>query len=250
MSGFEHLLRTKDGGKERFAWKLAVRILAGPLRGMRWTPASRGKLLRVLLGSYEREQTALFARYVLPGSTVFDIGAHVGYYTLLGARLVRGEGRVLAFEPDPRNAHFLRRHVALNRLENVVFCEAAVGDFHGTANFAQGTGSGTGHLSDSGDLRVPIRRLDDVVRERGVWPTHLKIDVEGAELQVLRGSGDVLTCARPMIFLSTHSPPLRDECCRFLAELGYQFRPILPCDGSPDVLCIPEKPLNPPIRTH
>ncbi len=207
-------------------WHAArVPVLFGPTRGQYWLPFSRGKLLRLLLGSYEADQTELMRKQLRPGSVLFDVGAAVGYYTVLASPLVGREGRVVSFEPDVRNAAYLRKHIAINRLTNVEVHQTAIGDRSGQAHFACGTGTGTGHLADSGAATVSICKLDDIVR-RTRMPTHIKIDVEGAELQVLEGARNILTSARPTLFLSTHSPTLHEACCRYLSELGYSIQPI------------------------
>ena len=98
---------------------MKLRILRGSLRGKQWLAESGGKVLRVLGGTYEPEQTRAFEELVKPGDTVLDVGAHVGYYTLLSSVLVGASGRVFAFEPNPRNYHYLDQHVYLNRCRNV-----------------------------------------------------------------------------------------------------------------------------------
>jgi len=200
-----------------------VPILRGSLRGYRWLPASGGKLLRVLLGTYERRQSKLFAQLVGEGDVVLDVGAAAGYYTLLGAKRVGPSGRVLAFEADRKNVAYLREHAAVNRLKTVSIFETAVGDESGTARFAPGRGTGTGRLARNGARRVSLCRLDDVFTREGVTPTHVKIDVEGAELAVLRGATQILRLVRPILFLSTHGPQHNAACCRLLHSLKYQL---------------------------
>src|SRR5689334_14548427 len=102
--------------------------MAHALRGYWWLPTSGGKVLRILGGTYEPEQTGHFIHFVRPGSTVLDIGAHVGYYTLLASMLAGDAGYVWAFEPEPHNAEFLRQHLAVNNCRNVHVEEAAVSD--------------------------------------------------------------------------------------------------------------------------
>jgi FkbM family methyltransferase len=213
-------------------------ILAGPLRGRWWLPQSRGKILRILCGTYEPEQTRLFRDYIPAGATVFDVGAHVGYYTLLSSVLAGNNGRVWAFEPNPANHGFLRRHVALNHCDNVSIENAAVSDRSGTASFAFGTGSGTGHLAADGALQVRTLRLDDFCREHDVRPGFVKIDVEGAEMAVLRGAEDVVR-SRPVIFLSTHGPGIHRECIDWLRERGYSLKPVdaSELDAASEILC-------------
>ncbi len=202
-------------------------ILVGPLRGKRWLPASGGKVLRVLLGSYEREQTALFRQYLNPGDVVFDVGAANGYYTLLASQLVGRRGHVVSFEPNPKNAKFLRNHVDVNRATNVTVHQAAVGAKAGAQRFAFGTGTGTGKLADDGQLEVRVLRLDDIVSAEWLRPAHLKIDVEGGELGVLEGACETLEVFRPSIFLSTHGTAIHKECCDWLRNLGYKLDPII-----------------------
>jgi FkbM family methyltransferase len=216
--------------------------MARPLRGYWWLPSSRGKVLRILRGAYEPEQTAHFVRWVRPGSTVIDIGAHVGYYTLLASILAGDKGSVWAFEPEPTNAAFLRRHMWLNHCSNVHVEELAVSDASGSARFGLGKGSGTGHLDHNGNINVKTVRLADFCALRGITPTALKIDVEGAEAAVLEGARELIETARPVIFLSTHGPQVHRQCLDWLRAAGYSVKPILGGDveDTPEILCLPD----------
>ncbi|HEX8361339.1 MAG TPA: FkbM family methyltransferase [Longimicrobium sp.] len=216
-------------------------IVGGRLRGRWWLPASRGKILRILGGSYEPEQTRLFERHVRPGDTVLDVGAHVGYYTVLSAVLAGQRGAVWAFEPNPTNARFLRRHAEINGLRQVTVTEAAVSDANGTARFGFGRGSGTGHLAAEGDVEVRTVRLDDFCAEHGIAPAAIKIDVEGAEGAVLNGAREVLAKHRPIIFLSTHGAEVHQACLAFMKEAGYACAPVLGDDvrTTTELFCTP-----------
>lgn len=216
-------------------------IVRGPLRGARWLPASRGKILRVLLGTYEPEQTALFGSHVSPGGTLLDVGAHVGFYTILGSRLVGEEGAVWAFEPDPTNARYLREHVRVNGADNVRVEEAAVAAEEGSARFGGGSGSGTGRLTGSGELAVRTVALDPFCERHGISPTAMKVDVEGAEAGVIEGGERTLRRARPVIFLSTHGPEAHSRSVALLRDLGYALSPILggSVDSSSEILALP-----------
>ena len=216
-------------------------IVRGPLRGTWWLPASRGKILRVLLGSYEPEQTALFLRHVGPGGVLLDVGAHVGFYTMLGSRLVGPSGEVWAFEPDPTNVRYLREHVLVNRAGNVHVEQTAVADTEGAARFGGGSGSGTGRLTGGGYLEVQTVTLDAFCDRERITPTAMKIDVEGAEVGVLEGGASMLERARPVIFLSTHGPDVHGRSLALLRELGYDLAPILggALENSSEVLALP-----------
>ncbi|MGH7474752.1 MAG: FkbM family methyltransferase [Longimicrobiales bacterium] len=217
-------------------------ILAGPLRGCWWLPSSGGKVLRVLLGTYERAQTEAFERLVEHGQVVFDLGAHVGYYSILAARRVGPTGTVIAFEPDPRNVRSLRRHARLNRAQRLRIVEAAVGDHEGPAGFAAGTGTGTGHVvgavgSNGSTRAVQLTTIDHHVARAGLVPDLIKIDVEGAEAAVLRGGRRTLQSARPRLLLSTHGMVVRRECLELLDSLRYAATPM--DQAGHELLCVP-----------
>lgn len=214
-------------------------IVAGPLRGWWWLPSGGGKVLRVLGGTYERGQTELFRRQVRPGHVVLDLGAHIGYYTLLASRLAGDRGRVFAFEPDPANAWYLRQHVRINRCANVEVVELAAYDRSGRVAFTGGTGTGTGHVADAGVLEVPAVRVDEFVAERGIAPDIVKVDVEGAERRVLDGALEMIRRDRPLIFLSTHGDEQEASCRSLLETVGYRIEP-LP-GATSDLLCTPEE---------
>lgn len=223
-------------------------IAAGALRGRWWLPAGGGKVWRVLGGSYERAQTELFRAHVRDGDLVLDLGAHVGYYTLLASVLVGPRGRVFAFEPHPRNARYLRRHVHVNGCRNVEVLECAAYDRSGRVGFRFGVGSGTGRVAESGAVEVPAVRLDEFVAERGIVPDVVKIDVEGGERPVLDGAREMLGRDRPLVFLSTHGPEQAASCTVLLAKLGYRTEP-LPGPGTRgDLLCLPAERIAPAAR--
>jgi FkbM family methyltransferase len=205
---------------------MVVRIVQGRLKGKKWI--ARSSVNGYWLGSYEWQKQMLFVNMVRPGSVVFDIGAHVGYYTLLAAELVGKSGQVFAFEPAPRNLGYLRKHVQLNHCQNVRILPVAVGAESGAGFFEEGGDSSTGHLSSGAvGLSIPVVALDDLIARHEIpYPDYLKIDVEGAELQVLFGAVSILQARQPTIFLATHSMDLHQRCCELLGKLGYQLRPI------------------------
>jgi FkbM family methyltransferase len=201
-------------------------IVSGSLRGLRWHLASRGQPGRILTGSYEIPQTEIFTRIVAPGATVLDLGAHAGYYTLLSARLVGVNGSVWGFEPNPRNFRDLQRNVRINGLANVRLEQVAVSDSEGLHAFDAGSGSGTGSLSTAGAIEVRTVTLDSFCEQRGILPSVIKIDVEGAELRVLNGARALLLAERPSIMLSTHGEEVHLACVEWLRDAGYSLSAI------------------------
>ena len=199
-----------------------VPILQGPIRGKRWITGSG--IDRLWLGSYEPAKMWLASTWVNSGDVVFDIGANVGIYTLLFSDRVGSSGRVIAFEPSPRNIRYLRRHVDLNRAENILVVEAAVSRGVGIVRFDTAETAATGHLSVQGSLDVVTTTIDHFAESTGLVPSHMKIDVEGAEADVIQGAVETPKRYRPRILLATHSQILKQTCIGLLEANGYDVQ--------------------------
>jgi len=158
---------------------------------------------------------------------VFDIGAHAGFYTLLFSHLVGLSGKVLAFEPLPRNLAYLHKHLRLNGIRNVQVLEVAVSDKVGISPFAEGENSYTGALAQTGAMRVQSVSLDDLYARGSLpLPNFIKIDVEGAEDLVLTGASLLIARARPTIFLATSGCEVDARCVQILAAMQYRLESI------------------------
>jgi FkbM family methyltransferase len=219
---------------------MVMPILQGKLRGYRWVVGSSTH--GCWLGSYEHAKRRLFEQIVKPGDVVYDVGANVGFYSLLASELVSTSGRVFAFEPVPRNIDLLKRHIQINKRENVCIIECVVGDSIGTARFVLGDDYSTGSIASSGSLLVQTLTLDSLVNQETILPPNVvKIDVEGAELEVLTGAQGILEHRRCSIFLSTHGQDIHQECCKRLQMFGYRLRPItdIPLANSDEILATP-----------
>ena len=148
---------------------------------------------RLRSGTYEPDVTNVLHSIVMPGMTMVDVGANIGYYTLLGSRLVGDQGRVYAFEPDAEAYRYLEMNVKRGRVGNVTAVQAAVSDRTGSRAFVSNELE-RGFLSvalDSAPARtVTAVTLDDYFEDQG-WPAVdvIKLDVEGAERSVLAGMG-------------------------------------------------------------
>lgn len=204
---------------------MVLPILQGRLRGKKWIVGSSNH--GCWLGSYEYEKRLFFEKTVAASSVVFDIGAHVGFYTLLAAVLVGEKGRVFAFEPVPHNLVYLREHLRMNRITNVIIIEAAVSDHSGMVRFNEGAGSSMGYIASQANMQVRAVSLDDLMAS-GEFPapTQIKNDVEGSEVQVLLGAKSLLAGSHPTLFLATHGEDSHRQCCHILSELRYDLRPI------------------------
>ena len=159
-------------------------------------------------GVYEAATTNLLTGYLKPGDAFVDVGAHVGFFSMMAAALVGPAGRVIAFEPNADNYASLKNNVSLNGYSNVVCVNSAVGDHYGEAVFFENLDNDGGHaLWDPGlhpfnqqsrarqqARRLPMSTLDTALSGLGVRSIKaIKIDTEGAEVQVLKGGTRCLT---------------------------------------------------------
>lgn len=226
-----------------------VPILQGRLRGKKWITGSYGA--GCWLGSYEHEAQQIFASLIKPGGVVFDVGANVGFYTLLASELVGPNGRVYAFEPLPDNLKYLQRHLEINHITNAAVIPAAVSESCGTGSFEEGPSRPASRLSKRGRLRVDVVALDALV-SRGELPApdFMKMDIEGGEALALSGARTILEMNHPTVFLSTHGHDLQVECSQLLHAHGYTLRDVTPRgDPFPQFLCVPRptRDSSPPL---
>jgi FkbM family methyltransferase len=203
---------------------MRMRVLRGPLRAtcMDLSPTREKSFWS---GRYERSIQNLVAALPLHG-VAWDIGAHIGFFTLLLAKRCH----VIAVEPNPDNAQRLRRNVTLNRA-NVEVIQAAVGASRGAGRLALGPTSGTHRLAGieaatwlepgGGLIDVSLVTLDSLL-DYG-HPSFVKIDIEGAEVQALPEARRLLQ-EHPMILCETHGEEARRDVPRLLQDHDYKIR--------------------------
>jgi FkbM family methyltransferase len=175
----------------------------------------------------------------LTGKTIFDVGGWEGVYTMFFARAAGQQGRVVTFEPNPANRLQIEQNVGLNDLRNVTLRPVALGDQLGTGTLVvEGGIAGEGHVvsganpgRQTGDtaIEITIRSLDEEIAEQQLpLPDLVKIDVEGFEVNVLRGMRGTITQAGPAIFVEVHrdsAPPDNSrEVIRLLLGYGYELQ--------------------------
>jgi FkbM family methyltransferase len=199
-----------------------VRILRGPLRGKKWIVGAGTNACWV--GTYEVPRLRALGNAATQGAVVYDVGANVGIYSLLASLRVGASGMVYAFEPLDRNLKYLHRHISLNNLQNCIILETAVSNREGGLPFsAAAWDPHMARLSQDGEMSVPSTTLDACIYgERHLRPPNIiKIDVEGAEFEVLQGAARTLTEFHPRIFLEVHGTQLHADCRAFLLGKGY-----------------------------
>jgi len=199
-----------------------VRVLSGELLGAKWIVGSSPH--GCWIGTYERSNQRFLRDSISEGALVVDIGANVGFFTLIASRRVGESGRVIAVEPFPRNIMLLRWHLALNDCSNVEVAEVAMADEYGTERMkSEGSPCGVA-LSSAGDLEVRIETVDGLLDGLGLQqPTFLKIDVEGAEDRVIAGAMRALAGPRrPALLIATHGSEKHARVLSMLQDLGYR----------------------------
>jgi FkbM family methyltransferase len=154
-------------------------------------------------GVYEDEVQHALASVLRPGTTFWDVGAHIGFFSLLASRLVGHGGRVLAFEPMPANRARLEQALALNAAENVRVDPRAVGAKPAEAVLHRHHLSTMWSLDGAGEgVRVEVTTLDRAAESEGP-PNVVKIDVEETALAALQGAREVLQRPGLVLLLET-----------------------------------------------
>ena len=185
---------------------------------------------------FEFESYRTFAEQVGPGDVVYDVGAHIGTYSLLALDASKPDGIVVAYEPDDTAREYLRHHLTRAGLaQRAVIRDVCCGSEQRTATFFHRAGKAegiSGLLPVEGfeTKSVRVTTLDAEVSGLGLIPVIVKIDVEGAEMDVLNGAVRTLESHRPRILLSIHPEQLRkigldpDIVLFWLRERGYACR--------------------------
>lgn len=180
---------------------------------------------------YEKQNVKLLREHLKPGSTFIDIGAHVGYHSLIASHLVGNTGRVICFEPNKESFKRLQMHLELNNAGNIAARNLAVSDKDAEAEFFVNPFNDGGHSLESFHGYQPLRRtqvrsinLDDFLQKEfsGLPVSFIKIDVEGHQLNVLNGMTETINKWRPKMIIEVgENDPGRNDTFRFLEEAGY-----------------------------
>lgn len=164
------------------------------------------------LGEWEHWDTLRLIQTIEPGWAVVDVGANLGYYTLLAALLTGPEGRVYAFEPAPSTFKTLLRNIELNAAPNVEVYEAALSDTHGVVSLIEGAQDDFNRIGPAGEgarREAPCWTLDQFVEANRIQRVDLvKVDIEGAEHKFLLGARKTIQRFRPIIVIELNPATL------------------------------------------
>jgi FkbM family methyltransferase len=196
-------------------------------------------------GSYEPHLTAALRRLLKPGYTFVDIGANIGYHSLVAARLVGERGRVIAIEMSPSNCALLRANATANGLTNLVVHQTAVAERVMQLSFCLPEGTGNGFIADncldyvgarpaafSAVLPVQAVTVDSLIPSDQRVDV-IKIDIEGSEFRAFQGMKQLLRCQRPAILMEYFPEMLQHvgqtnpvDLLNFLRAHGYTLHEI------------------------
>lgn len=204
-------------------------IQSGIGKGLRFNPGSSNA--GYVLGTSEPGLQRVLSTLLRPGMTVYDVGANVGFVSILSAHLVGPSGKVFSFEPLPSNADMVEHNARLNNFDQVSVRREAVSEADGEARFKVSAEASTlGMLENSTFAKqddavvefipVKVRSLDSLaILDNLPRPDAIKIDTEGAEVDVLRGAVETIRAARPLLLIELHGT--NADIARTLEELSY-----------------------------
>lgn len=213
-----------------------ISIFGNPLKGYTWSTQYN---YEYLTGDYEEKETMdTFCSWLRADAVFYDLGANVGYYSFIANQYI-SKGKIYSFEPMPPNIDTFKAHLSLNakRLINnsINLMPYAVSDKEKEVVFSSSDMSTEGntyvnsvlHSSSSKDLRVKCFSVDGLLEQGYLKPDILKIDVEGAEFDVLKGAEQTIRKYHPNILLATHDchlPGVQKLCVDFLQQIGYELK--------------------------
>jgi len=203
-------------------------------------------------GVHEPESTAQYKKELRPGMTIFELGANIGYYALIGAKAIGDTGRIIAFEPSPVNMETFRLNVALNDLnDRIATHQMGVGNSVGTMKFNvvnKGNMSSFYKRKDDGEaeqvetIDVEVTTLDAFIEEHPQEIDYIRMDVEGFEYEIFQGMQNLLKSeyAPEGFFIEIHSALLNENghsCHEFVENLhahGYEIS-VAKWRGKPEI---------------
>jgi FkbM family methyltransferase len=239
LGNFLHWASIKTIPRDSLVW---IQVKRGAGAGL-WLQVNPRTGAHILNGSTELPVQTALQEHLHSGMVFYDLGANIGFFSLLGARLVGPGGRVFAFEADPELATRLRANGVRNHFTWISVEEMAVWSETRSVAFvradpAQSPDRGLGFVTASPNfeaLKVHAVSLDEFAR-RSPAPDFIKCDVEGAEVEVLRGARQLLQTKRPGLLCEIHSEENRRALLDEFSKAGYQWKL---CDEN-HVLALPK----------
>jgi FkbM family methyltransferase len=206
-----------------------ARILSGPARG-RLIAFSAHERPSYILETYERHIFRSIRQHLRLGAVVYDVGAHVGYTSLVFSSIVGESGHVYAFEPDPRNYESLQTTVKINNVTNITPIRLAVSRSSANVRLATFSYTSITHIESTNTpddaIIVPARSttIDDFIFScQNTPPSLIKVDIEGGEIDALQGSLRALREIAPIVVVEVRETTF-SEVFSLMSSLGFTCR--------------------------
>jgi FkbM family methyltransferase len=226
-----------------------ILIREGPMAGLRLAPSEHVSHAHIS-GTYEAETQRALDSLLEPGFICYDLGASIGYLSLLMARKAK---HVYAFEPAPHAAVEIRRSMEANGFAHYTVVNSPVSDCVGVVKFGLtdvAFGSGIARSETKWPtIELTTTTLDDFAASSGAYPDLVKIDVEGEEARVLRGATQILGRRRTRLLVELHSREVAVECSEILRQKRYTLLtparepfeiPAIVTPGDVQIIALPE----------
>ncbi len=206
-------------------------IRSGPGKGL-WIHLNPRYEMEYLEDEYEAPVERVLLSNLRPGTVFYDVGGHIGVFSLIAARNLGAHGSVFVFEPDPSNVRRIKEHAFRNQLDSIRIIPKAVCSTVGRLRFQRASSQSSmnrGALVEAASaaeeftIEVESITLDAIAREHAL-PSLIKIDVEGSEAAVLRGSEEIFRSAKPLLVCEIHHEQASSDVTRWLLERGYMFQ--------------------------
>lgn len=234
-------------GRKGRVW---VKVETGLARGL-WLHLNLANEEKYWLGYHELEVQELLRKLTIPGTVAYDVGSHVGFFSMAMARLMGPEGQIFAFEPDPESAERIQEHVLRNNLQRgrgirvlreavwSYSCRTGIPFKRGNIKRDHGGISADGYsppLADGECISVPSITFDSLMQEGYPTPDIVKIDVEGGECEVLKGGRELFSQAKPKLICEIHSREAVNWIIDWLKHKDYAFRSLTPDNTLPRII--------------
>jgi FkbM family methyltransferase len=199
---------------------------------------------RLLIGGvYEPFETSIVKKEIKSGDTVLDIGANIGYYTLILAKQVGKEGKVWAFEPEPNNFALLKKNITVNNYKNVILEQVAVTSKTGTSSYKYTRIHDSSQMH--GGIKINTIELDDYFKNYEGNIDFIKMDIEGAEGLAIKGMSDILQKSKNIKILTEFWPvgleavgTDPEEYLNMLSDYGFKLHNLNQVKREIEPICI------------
>jgi FkbM family methyltransferase len=209
------------------------RVGSHPLRSGKalWIHLNPRFEMEYLEGNYEPTLWRVLQSHLTPGAVFYDVGAHIGLFSLIAARNLGVQGSVFVFEPDPSNVRRIEEHASRNRLDALGIIPKAAWSTDGRMKFQRAcfqSSMNRGAIAEenlaAGEFTIEVETVSlDSFGSEHPLPSIIKIDVEGSEAAVLRGSEGIFRSAKPVVVCEIHHAQAASDVTHWLQARGYVF---------------------------